>query len=1330
MLLWYILAGAVLLGHAQPQEPLQQPSSPPVVDESLYLYAEGQLREGNIAGASLGIVWADGRTEYATWGKRTEAGDPVTTDTIFNLGSCSKAFLSASLGILMQDFKDGRNVTELPDTIKQFDWSTKVHDLLPGQWEVEDEWTTKKADLRDLLAHLTGLPAHDGSYPPGASTTEILANMKYLRASDELRQRYQYNNQMYMTGAYVVSKYAGMSYRDFVAERIFKPLKMSSSTLYPDEAFNTGRMTESWSRTTKRRIPFFMPEESAEFLAGAGGIQSTAEDMLIWARVMLNEGVDPLTKEIIIPHETFKLATSAISLVTGTGGPVSSFVSYGMGWARQSRLGHELVWHTGGAPGVATIVHLYPSDGFAVVVLANTASDYRPSNIGWAVADKIFGRARLEQHVESDPEAPAPTRHRHPHFPPKNPVSLFAGTLAKPLYVADFQTIDSAKGNFPPAFLDLYTHFPRFWGSHMRFSPLDKSDDYEHAVTLTTLFPEGFGADTSPFEDATERFRAKFAVGEDGEVVGMGFFWDHCWELVEVEERREYTRDGGRMVRQAMSIQLCCLSFICRASGRHRSFIGSGVYQGQFKATRRRSGLITMSSNEDDAFDSGDRTKGKIKRVARACDMCRRKKRRCDAAEPCDHCQKHNFVCTYIDAPSAQPLSGAEPATDAHAQAYISLLEARLKTTEKLLAATKSNKDVQQKSPGVMLLTNAIQRLNSQYPEPHSDDLTFTQIEDSFRRLAVDEAGIGPGFQGKSSGAALVKAAMDLKACASGLSGAIPLPRSGLEVSSNASRVPYTFPPSDLFASLVALYFSNVNPFVPVLHRPTFLAAVGQGTHLTNRGFAKTVLLVCAVAARYSDDPRVLSQGSSANPEEANANLDTAGWKWFAQVETDLSGHLFKTIPPTIFDLQAYCLAAEFLDCTSAPRTCWTLVGFGMRLSQDMGGHRFKVDTTHTNAKRTLSFEQEMEKRASWVLFLFEAQISMALGRCIALQSHDFDIQMPIMCDDEYWGRPEDPTTPLFRQPPEVPSRLDYFVCMLQVNRILSFCGKILYSSNRSKALIGLGDDKWEEEVVVELDSALNRWFETIPDHLRWDADNQIVDDVFFDQSAVLYCTYFHTRIVIHRPFIPVMRRSTYPTHLPSLAICNTAARSCSHVAQVHQKRRPNNPLWFSQTPLFTAAIVLLLNIWGGGANLGSSRAQADYEDVKRCMAVLEVQQRVWPSAGALLNTLKQLVAVDHPLAPSGGTPNSATYSSSSGFSPQEPVPAAAIHVDWSEPPYDPQLETAPPDLFSRDWADNEQGMEVDAKIDLWQRAPAGFDLMDWDSYLGNGREINGARGF
>ena len=85
------------------------------------------------------------------------------------------------------------------------------------------------------------------------------------------------------------------------------------------------------------------------------------------------------------------------------------------------------------------------------------------------------------------------------------------------------------------------------------------------------------------------------------------------------------------------------------------------------------------------------------------------------------------------------------------------------------------------------------------------------------------------------------------------------------------------FPPRDLLDELVNLYFVNMNTHCPLLHEPTFKAAVAANEHLRNGGFGATVLLVCAIGARFSRDPRVLLDGSE--------DYHSAGWRWFLPVE-------------------------------------------------------------------------------------------------------------------------------------------------------------------------------------------------------------------------------------------------------------------------------------------------------------------------------------------------------------------------------------------------------------------------------------------------------------
>jgi hypothetical protein len=127
------------------------------------------------------------------------------------------------------------------------------------------------------------------------------------------------------------------------------------------------------------------------------------------------------------------------------------------------------------------------------------------------------------------------------------------------------------------------------------------------------------------------------------------------------------------------------------------------------------------------------------------------------------------------------------------------------------------------------------------------------------------------------------------------------------------------------------------------------------------------------------------------------------------------------------------------------------------------------------------------------------------------------------------------------------------------------------YSINKSKILLGFVGQQWEQHIVAELDSALNKWIDSIPDHrmpqltffhltlltdtiisVRWDPNRE--DHLFFSQSVSLYASYYHLQILIHRPFIPSPRNPS-PLSFPSLAICTNAARSCSHVVEIHRKR-------------------------------------------------------------------------------------------------------------------------------------------------------------------------------
>jgi CubicO group peptidase (beta-lactamase class C family) len=89
---------------------------------------------------------------------------------------------------------------------------------------------------------------------------------------------------MYMVGAYVISTLSGMRFADFVNNRIFKPLDMSSSTYSIDTAISTGRFTSTWTYFG-RLIPHWLQEEFVDLMAGPAGVITSVEELarhVIW----------------------------------------------------------------------------------------------------------------------------------------------------------------------------------------------------------------------------------------------------------------------------------------------------------------------------------------------------------------------------------------------------------------------------------------------------------------------------------------------------------------------------------------------------------------------------------------------------------------------------------------------------------------------------------------------------------------------------------------------------------------------------------------------------------------------------------------------------------------------------------------------------------------------------------------------------------------------------------------------------------------------------------------------------------------------------------------
>ncbi|CAJ0908705.1 5173_t:CDS:2 [Entrophospora sp. SA101] len=338
----------------------------------------------------------------------------------------------------------------------------------------------------------------------------------------------------------------------------------------------------------------------------------------------------------------------------------------------------------------------------------------------------------------------------------------------------------------------------------------------------------------------------------------------------------------------------------------------------------------------------------KRRRVARACDTCRRKKVRCDGVQP-----------------------GSDPPS-----CYIEALETRLQRMESVLSNLIQSGELPESS-----INSNLEWINVNEKSYSSDSNecgnSHYDLNDSMGQLAIDESG-HTRYLGSSSGIFLLKFT---KKVAHGQM--ISIPSNSIKSKRNDKNLVIELPPKELCDALLNIYWNKLHPYVPFIDK----SEVMEKYNNLETNFPSVILLysIFALASKYIDDTSVRS-----NPDDPI----TAGVPFYERAKEIIKDE-FETA--TITTVQALLLLSIFYqgDKGSTP---WIYVGLAIRLAQDMGLHR-------DSSKWNLDERQiELRKRIWWVCVLLDRFISTALGRPFAINDSDYDIQLPIQ--DKL---PEDP---------------------------------------------------------------------------------------------------------------------------------------------------------------------------------------------------------------------------------------------------------------------------------------------------------------------------------
>ena len=298
-----------------------------------------EMQKQNVPGISV-VVLRDGKIDHINgYGlANIEHKVPVKPETIFQSGSVGKQFTAFAIMLLVEDGK-----------IRLDDRLTKFFPDAPGSWD--------SITVKNLLTHTAGFGEYMENFNFRADYTEdsLYRIFKKIPLKFSAGEKSEYSNMGYVTLGIIISKVAGQFYGEFLKQRIFDPLGMttariiSESDIIPNRAAGY-QMLDGEIKNQSWVAPSI--NTTAD-----GSLYVTALDMAKW-EAGLNAGK-------LLKKESYAMMWSPVQLNDG------SWYSYGFGWAIDSLQGNKIIEHNGSWQGFEATIKRYPGKKLSVVVFAN-----------------------------------------------------------------------------------------------------------------------------------------------------------------------------------------------------------------------------------------------------------------------------------------------------------------------------------------------------------------------------------------------------------------------------------------------------------------------------------------------------------------------------------------------------------------------------------------------------------------------------------------------------------------------------------------------------------------------------------------------------------------------------------------------------------------------------------------------------------------------------------------------------------------------------------------------------------------------------------------------
>ncbi len=357
--------------------------APPLDD--LDAYVSRSMQVFDVPGLSVAVV-KDGKVLLAKGYGLRKIGEPARVDenTLFGIGSNTKAFTSAALATLVDEGK--------------ISWDDRVFERL-SDFQMYDPYVSHEMTICDMLTHRSGMGLGEGDLLIWPHTTftrdEIIHRLRFMKPASSFRSKYAYDNLMYIAAGQIIPAVTGRTWEAYIRERILTPLAMNTTTLSTDDLKPGMNFAAPHSRVDGKLQPIDF--HNLDNAAPAGSVNSSAAEMAKWIQLQLNRGKLPGRETRIFSEQQSRAMWSAQTIlpIHDSRGPLAAlqpeFAAYGFGWALRDYRGRKLIGHTGGVSGFVSRVMLVPEENLGVVILTNAEEDGAFDAILFHILDHYLG---------------------------------------------------------------------------------------------------------------------------------------------------------------------------------------------------------------------------------------------------------------------------------------------------------------------------------------------------------------------------------------------------------------------------------------------------------------------------------------------------------------------------------------------------------------------------------------------------------------------------------------------------------------------------------------------------------------------------------------------------------------------------------------------------------------------------------------------------------------------------------------------------------------------------------------------------------------------------